>query len=857
MGKGRNTSPGSAGKTGGPATDPHAEREAQKYENPVPSREFIMELMAKIAEPVSYEHLCEELELDDEDEREGLRRRLIAMSRDGQLISNRRGVYGLVDRMELLRGRVQGSKDGFGFFIPADKSGDLFLGPKEMQRVFDGDIVLARVSGMDRRGRKEGMIVEVLERSRQQIVGRFYREDGFAVVVPDNRRISQEIVIPERETRNAEDGQFVVAELTAQPDRHRKPAGRIVEILGDHMAPGMEIDVALRSHDIPWEWPEEVTRTVSAMTEEVAEEEKKGRLDLRELPFVTIDGEDAKDFDDALYCAPGDRGGYTLYVAIADVSHYVTPDSPLDREAQNRGNSVYFPGHVIPMLPEIISNGLCSLKPKVDRLAMVCEMNMSRAGKLKDYRFFEGVIHSHARLTYTEVSDMLEDHDSAARRRSGERLRQRHDALLPDLERLFELYRKLRENREQAGALDFGSNETRIVFGETRKIREIVPVERTEAHRLVEECMLAANVCTARFLESSKLPVLYRVHEGPNADKLETLRAFLNELGLVLSRSSKPKPKDFQRVLQEAAERPDGHLIQTMLVRSMMQAVYQPENIGHFGLGFEAYTHFTSPIRRYPDLLVHRALRYLIRKTLQRKHVRKAKGARRLSRKEIYPYNLADMEHFGDVCSVSERRADAAVYDVLDWLKCEYIEDRVGEEFDGTIASVTGFGLFVQLNDIYVEGLVHITALQNDYYQFDPARQHLRGERSGITYQLGGSVRVKVARVDLNDRKIDLVLADDEKQASPSGKKKSRGGRGKGDQGKQDKGKQEKGAQEKSAQKKGAQKKAQPKKARSDQDQPARAKSAGKQSGGSSAEPASTDKPSGSRQRRSRRKKTT
>ncbi|MEX1197785.1 MAG: ribonuclease R [Pseudohongiellaceae bacterium] len=833
MGKGRKTSPQGTGKPGAIANDPHADREAEKYENPVPSREYIMQVMAEIAEPVSYEHLCDELELEDEDECEGLRRRLIAMSRDGQLISNRRGVYGLVDRMELLRGRVQGSKDGFGFFIPADKSGDLFLGPKEMKRVFDGDIVLARVSGVDRRGRKEGMIVEVLERSRQQIVGRFYREDGFSVVVPDNRRISQEIVIPERDTRGAEDGQFVVAEVTAQPDRHRKPAGRITEILGDHMAPGMEIDVALRSHDLPWEWPEEVARTVDAMTEEVGEDEKKNRIDVRDLPFVTIDGEDAKDFDDALYCAPGDRGGYTLYVAIADVSYYVTPDSPLDREAQNRGNSVYFPGHVIPMLPEIISNGLCSLKPKVDRLAMVCEMSMTRAGKLKDYRFFEGVMHSHARLTYTEVSDMLEDHQSAARRRSGERLRQRHDALLPDLERLFELYRKLRANREQAGALDFGSNETRIVFGETRKIREIVPVERTEAHRLVEECMLAANVCTARFLESSKLPVLYRVHEGPNADKLETLRAFLNELGFVLSRSSKPKPKDYQRVLQEAAERPDGHLIQTMLVRSMMQAVYQPENLGHFGLGFEAYTHFTSPIRRYPDLLVHRALRFLIRKTLQRKHVRKAKGASRLSRKEIYPYDLADMEQFGDNCSVTERRADAAVYDVLDWLKCEYIEDRVGEEFDGTIASVTGFGLFVQLNDIYVEGLVHITALQNDYYQFDPARQHLRGERSGITYQLGGSVRVKVARVDLNERKIDLVLADDEKQAAPAGKKKSRsgsgGGRGKGGQS----GEKKPGGQRK---------------------KPADQKAGGKASGGGQ-EQGGAEKPAGSRRRRSRRKK--
>jgi ribonuclease R len=759
--------------------DPFASREAEKYDKPIPSREYIMELMAKIGEPVTFEHLREQMGFDnDEDQAEALRRRLIAMSRDGQLISNRRGVYGLADKMELVKGRVQGNKEGTGYFVPADASGDMFLGPQEMLKVFDGDIVLVRVSGVDRRGRKEGMIVEVLERRISQIVGRFYRDHGFGLVVPDNRRISQEILIPEADTRNAQDGQFVVAEIRSYPDQRRKAVGAIVEILGDHMAPGMEIDVALRSHNIPHEWPKEVERAVKGLSEDVAKDDLAGRVDLRELPFVTIDGEDAKDFDDAVYCEQGPRGTAKLFVAIADVSHYVKPDSALDEEAQNRGNSVYFPGSVIPMLPEVLSNGLCSLKPQVNRLVMVCEMDLSRTGKVTDFRFYEGVIFSHARMTYTEVAEILEAPDSPARERSRERLREKYAALIPHLETLYGVYEKLAKARQLAGALDFSSQETRIVFGETRKIREIVPVVRNNAHRLIEECMLAANVCTAQFLADSELPVLYRVHEGPNPDKLENLGIYLRELGLVLTKATKPEPKDYQRVLQAVADRPDANLIQTMLVRSMLQAVYQPDNIGHFGLGFEAYTHFTSPIRRYPDLLVHRALRYLIRSGKDKARTRQVKGAVKLTRKEAYPYQASDMQHFGENCSMTERRADAASYDVQDWLKCEYVKDRVGDEFRGTVSSVTGFGLFVQLSDIYVEGLVHVTALKNDYYQFDPVRQMLRGERSGVSYRLGDSVMVKVARVDLDERKIDLQLVDGGVvRAEPEGKAGARPGK--------------------------------------------------------------------------------
>jgi ribonuclease R len=764
--------------------DPHASREAEKYENPIPSREFILSVMEEIAEPVSYESLCEALGLaDDEQQSEALRRRLIAMSRDGQLISNRRGVFGLADKMELIKGRVQGNKEGSGFFIPQDGSGDLFLTPNEMLRVFDGDMVLARVAGVDRRGRKEGMIVEILERKTTQIVGRFYKDSGFGLVVPDNRRISQEVLIPENAQGKAEDGQFVVARLTNYPDRRRKATGEVIEILGDHMAPGMEIDVAVRSHGIPHEWPEAVKGALGSLPTEVAREELKGRFDLRKLPFVTIDGEDAKDFDDAVYCEPGPHGTAKLYVAIADVSHYVKPGEALDLEAQNRGNSVYFPGHVIPMLPEGLSNGMCSLNPHCDRLVMVCEMELGRTGKLKNYRFYEGVIWSHARLTYTEVAEMLEpDPDNEARARSKVRLQERYAELLPHLQALYEVYQKLAAARRKSGAMDFSGNETRIVFGETRKIREIVPVIRNDAHRLIEECMLMANICAAECLEASELPVLYRVHDGPNMDKMDNLKAFLKERGILLTRSAKPSPKDYQRVLDMTADRPDGHLIQTMMVRSMLQAVYQVENNGHFGLNFDAYTHFTSPIRRYPDLLVHRALRYLIRSGKMSKKVVKARGAAKLAKRSIYPYQEKDMQQFGENCSVSERRADAASYDVLDWLKCEYVMDRVGEEFDGTISSVTGFGLFVQLNDIYVEGLVHITALDNDYYQFDPVKQWLRGEHNGVTFRLGDAVRVRVARVDLDDRKIDLQWvsgrASDPKKKSDkatSGGKSSRG----------------------------------------------------------------------------------
>ncbi len=755
--------------------DPFARRESANYANPIASREYILQHLEKAGAPLPFEAICQGLRIDGEEQAEALRRRLIAMRRDGQILSNRKGVFGLAAHMDLLKGTVQGTKDGGGFFIPADGSGDLFLSAREMHSVFDGDKVLVRHNGYDRRGRAEGAVVEILERRFTEIVGRYYREQGFGVLVPANKRISQEILIPKKQSAKARDGEFVLAEITEYPSARRQAIARVLEVLGDETTPGLEVEIALRSHDIPFEWPKPLRKELSRFGAEVDRVDFKHRFDLREVPFVTIDGEDAKDFDDAVFAQRNSRGGWTLHVAIADVSHYVEIGSALDEEAAVRGTSVYFPGHVVPMLPEKLSNGLCSLKPGVPRLAMVCEMEISASGELVDYLFYEAVILSHARLTYTEVADMVQPPGTAAAEKIRHKLRTRHGQLISHLDDLHALFGALNGNRARRGALEFESTETRIVFGENKKIREIVPVERNDAHRLIEECMLCANIAAAQLLEGAEVPALYRVHEGPNPDKLENLREFLSELGLNLGGGEKPTPQHYQRVLTAIAGREDRHLLQTVLIRSMMQAVYQPDNVGHFGLGFPAYTHFTSPIRRYPDLTVHRAIRYLIRNK-PGPHLQKQRGARRLKQHSIYPYNAADMDSLGESCSAAERRADAASYSVIDWLKCEYMQDHVGDEFQGTVAAVTRFGLFVELANIYIEGLVHITELSNDYYHFDPVRHCLEGERSGQSYRLGDVVQVRVVRVDLDERKIDLEMLGKQREdgAGDSGKRKPR-----------------------------------------------------------------------------------
>jgi ribonuclease R len=747
------------------SVDPNAAREAQKYDNPIHSREALIALLTEVAEPLNANQIARLIDIDSHEQMDALHRRLRAMERDGQLMVNRKGAYGIVERMHLLKCRVIGHRDGYGFAKPLDDPDhdDLFLSARQMDKVFDGDEVLAMITGIDRRGRAEGKIVEILERKRQRIVGRYESDSGFGLVVPEHARITHQIIIPAGCQGNAKHGQVVTAEITDFPERGKPTKGRIVEVLGDHLDPGLEIEIAIRSHDIPHEWPEEVINEAGHLEFEPLDEDKLHRVDLRALPFVTIDGEDARDFDDAVYCMSRPGGGFTLWVAIADVSHYVKPGSPLDEEAVVRGNSVYFPERVVPMLPEALSNGLCSLKPHVDRLAMVCEMAITRSGNIKSFDFYEAVIHSHARLTYTAVGEVLENGESENVPK--ERYK--------DIARLHRLYKVLRAAREARKAIDFETIETRILFDEQRKIAAIVPVFRNDAHKIIEECMLAANVATANLFEAHNLPMLFRVHEGPSGERLANLRQFLDEMFLQLGGGEKPTPEHYHDLLERVKDRDDASIIQTMMLRSLSQAVYKPDNHGHFGLNYEAYLHFTSPIRRYPDLLVHRGIRHLLRNGQSAQHLRRVDQAPPIPKEQIFPYDLKAMLGLGEHCSMTERRADDATRDVQLWLKCEYLRERVGDVYSGVIASVTGFGLFVELRDLYIEGLVHISSLPGDYYRYEAAHQQLVGERSGKTFRLGGKVTVQIARVDLDDKRIDLELLKANIPEAPSGARRA------------------------------------------------------------------------------------
>lgn len=717
------------------AADPFAVREAEKYSNPIPSREFILALLKQHAEPMAFKHIQHALALEGEEHTIALERRLSAMCRDGQLVSNRKRQYGLPEKMNLVTGRVIGHRDGFGFVVPDDASPDLTLSARVMRSLFDGDRVIVRVMGLDYRGRREGSLVEVLERNTQQLVGRYCIDKDVRYLIPENKRIAHTILITHDRTQKAQNGQIVTVQLGEPPTQYRQATGEIIEVVGDQLGAGMEVEIAIRAHQLPVAWPAEVQAHIAHLTETVNPQDIKGRVDVRHLPLVTIDGSDAKDFDDAVYCEKQGKN-YRLIVAIADVSHYVAIDDALDQEALRRGNSVYFPGHVIPMLPEVLSNGLCSLKPKVDRLCMVCDMTIGSNGSIKQADFYEAVMHSAARLTYEQANDMLVNQDPA--------LQQQYAQALPSLQCLYQVFHILLAARNKRGAIDFETVETQIVFSDQRKIEKIIPRHRNDAHRLIEECMLAANESTAKFLLNSAIPILYRTHLGPKIEKLDNLRRFLGELGLSLGGKDKPKPKDYDVLLQSIKGRIDGHLIQTMLLRSLSQAVYTPDNQGHFGLAYEAYTHFTSPIRRYPDLLVHRAIKQVLK----------------LSDQQGYPYDTAKMVHLGEHSSLTERRADDATRDATDSLKCQYLKDKVGQKFAGVITHVTGFGFFVELTDIYVEGLVHVSTLKNDYYQFDAATARLCGERTGQVFRLGDKTQVLVARVDIEQKKIDFELCE-------------------------------------------------------------------------------------------------
>ena len=735
--------PGKKGVKPPPIKDPYAEREAGRYERPIASREAIAALLVEHGELMTVEAIAHTLRLTAPHDFEALTRRLAAMLRDGQLIQNRRGGYGVASKLDLIRGGVIANAEGYGFLRPEEGGEDLYLSPAEMRKVLHGDRVLASVVGVDRRGRRQGAIVEVLERRSPRLVGRVVQENGLVLVTPDDRRLHQDVLIKPGMDQGARSGQIVVVEITDQPTAQRGPMGKVLAVLGERLTPSLVVEMAIASHDLPNEWPAAALRDAAEVEPSVQPAEIKGRVDLRATPLVTIDGEDARDFDDAVYAEPTENG-FRLLVAIADVSHYVQPGSALDEEAYNRATSVYFPGFVVPMLPETLSNGICSLNPRVERLCMVCDMQVDFDGEVTRSKFYPAVMRSHARLTYTRVWQALGEKDPDARREYAD--------VMPQLKHLHQLYKLLAKARQKRGAIDFESREVDFRLAPSGEVVQLGAYERNDAHKLIEECMIAANVEAAKYLQKRRIPTPYRVHAPPPASKYEDLLEFLREFKLSLPPHDQVTPGDFSALLKKVRKRPDASLIESVLLRSQSLAVYQPNDPGHFGLGLDSYTHFTSPIRRYPDLLVHRAIRHAL-----------AGG-----KPADYRYSPATMASLCVHCSHNERRADEAERDVDERYKCAWMEKHVGSEFDGIVAGVTSFGLFVELTESKISGLVHITQLPNDYYHFDATRRLLTGERRGLKFRLGDPVRVQVLRASLEDRKIDFKLVASEFERKPA-----------------------------------------------------------------------------------------
>ena len=707
----------------------------------LPEREAILAFLREAQRPQKRKQFAEAFAIRDPEIRQALGRRLKAMERDGQLIRNRRGSYGLIEKMDLIKGRVIGHSDGYGFVVPDEGGKDLYLSGKEMRSILNGDRVLVRQVSVDKQGKREGALVEILERANTQLVGRYYEEDGIAYIVPDNKRINQNLLVPQNNKNEAKHGQYVVAKIVHQPEKHRQPIGEILSIIGDGLDASMAVSIAIRSYDLPFEWSKGVDNEIVGLTEKVDSNNISDRIDYRDIPFVTIDGEDARDFDDAVFCQKNDNKkeiGWRLLVAIADVSNYVKKESELDDEARLRGTSVYFPDRVIPMLPEVLSNGLCSLKPDVDRYSLVCELNIDVNGKVKNFCFYKGIIKSAARLTYTEMSAIVVEKDSDVRKK--------HNAIVSHLDDLYQLYQLLHGERKRQGLIDFSSHESRFEFNDAGDIEAIHTVERNQAHRLIEEMMLIANVAAGEFLEKNEVPTMYRVHETPKLEKLENVRSLLSQLGLSLDGGEKPSSKDYTKLMDMIKKRDDAQMLETVLLRSMPLASYSMVNKGHFGLGFQVYAHFTSPIRRYPDLMVHRAIAHMIKGDVA----------------TTFSYSSQQVLELADHCSMTERRAEEASRDSIQRLKCAFMEDKVGEMFSGTVSSVTSFGLFVMLDDMYVEGLIHISNLPVDYYHFDEITHTLSGERGGKLFKLGQKLDVLVARVDLEERKIDFQLKENE-----------------------------------------------------------------------------------------------
>ncbi|MGB3462302.1 MAG: ribonuclease R, partial [Rhodanobacter lindaniclasticus] len=723
--------------------DPHADREAQRYARPIPSREAILALLEQRGELLTEARIADALQIHDEVDLEALRKRLAAMVRDAQLLLGRRGGYAPTRKLDLIAGRVLANAEGYGFLRPDEGGEDLYLSPQQMRTVLHGDRVLASVVGIDRRGRKQGAIAEVLERRSPRLVGRVLIEDGVTLVTPDDRRLNQDVMIKPGQEQGATSGQIVVVEITDPPTPYRGPLGEIRAVLGDRLQPSLVVEMAIASYDLPHEWPAEVLRDAAQVEAEVTAAEREGRTDIRKLPLVTIDGADARDFDDAVYAEPKRGGGWRLIVAIADVSHYVQVGNALDREAYERSTSTYFPGFVVPMLPETLSNGICSLNPKVERLCMVCDMTVDAEGNVTRAKFYDAVMRSHARLTYDKVWQAVGLREQDARHEVAD--------VLPQLENLHALYKAMAEQRKRRGAIDFETPEVKFRLDQTGSVESMGTTERNDAHKLIEECMIAANVQAALFLEKRKIPALFRAHEPPPAEKYEDLQQFLREFKLRMPPVEEVAPADFAEILTLVRDRPERELIQSVLLRSQSMAAYQPDNRGHFGLSLAAYAHFTSPIRRYPDLLVHRAIRYALTS----------------GKPADYTYTPAEMAAMAVHCSQRERRAEEAERDVDERFKCAWMEKHIGSEFDGVVTGVTSFGLFVELDESKVSGLVHISQLANDYYHFDATRKLLKGERTGAQFRLGDHVRIQVLRASLEDRKIDFRLVSPRTPASP------------------------------------------------------------------------------------------
>ncbi len=709
-----------------------AARPKKTYKHPIPARNELLDYLTEAGRPQKTAAILSAFGLKGQRMRSLLSDRLYAMVRAGQIIENRRHEFCLTQKLELVSGRVSGHRDGFGFVIPDDGSADIYLSAREMRTVLDGDRVSVKIIGEDHRGKPEGKIVDVLERGAREIAGRFIRERGIGIVVPDNPKISHRILIGKGDSAGAEPGQIVVARIIDYPTYVEQPTGEIVEVIGRPDQKGIATDIAIQSHGIPARWPKAVRNEIKKFGRSVPTAAKKGRVDLRDTPLVTIDGADARDFDDAVYAEKAGRG-WRLLVAIADVSHYVDIQSPLDREAIARGTSVYFPDRVVPMLPEVLSNGLCSLNPKVDRLCMVCDMRVSADGKVTRATFLEGVMRSHARLTYAQVGAFIDGDRKAVPREVHKPVRTLH-----------ELYLSFARARGRRGAIELDLPQMRFELNDDGEIDRILSVERNDAHRLIEECMIAANVQAAKFLRRHRIQGLYRVHARPDAERLDELRQFLVSLGLKVPHSEHIEPRQFSKLLAQVKDRPDSAAISMQMLRSLKHAEYTPENIGHFGLALDAYAHFTSPIRRYPDLLVHRAIRHILRGGKPGK----------------YHYDKSAMTRLGAISSEHERRAEEATRDVEAWLKCQYMVDRIDDAYDGVVTGVTSFGLFVQIRELMIDGLVHVTNLPNDYYHFDAGRQQMVGERTGRAFGLGEAMKVIVQKVDMETRRIDFRPAE-------------------------------------------------------------------------------------------------